>query len=321
MAGRPARHARWSRIVYLPASQLELVRQLEAQLLDLRLRLRPPATAADAILLVRIDDRSLAEIGRWPWSRATIAELVHRLQEAGAATIALDLLLAEPEPGALPLVELEGLAQALAAPDGEPARRLESARRRRSTTCSPRRAATPGSPAGSRRAAASVLPILFELAPGSAAAARRHRRRSSPAPRFAWSSRRPPTRWRRRPKAAVRCCRSRASARAAATLGHANVPLDPDGAARSELPAIAWGDAFYPSFALEAARLHLGIERDRVRLQLGPRHRARRALPADRREHAPAGQLSRRRALRRDLRGGPAARRRSLRRRSPAASC
>ncbi len=56
---------------------------------------------------------------------------------------------------------------------------------------------------------------------------------------------------------------------AASALGHANVALDRDGAARFEYPVIAYGADDYPSFALEITRQYLGVERDRVRLELG----------------------------------------------------
>ena len=56
---------------------------------------------------------------------------------------------------------------------------------------------------------------------------------------------------------------------AAASLGHTNVALDRDGAARFAFPAVAYGGRAYASFALEVARLHLGVDRDQVRLELG----------------------------------------------------
>jgi adenylate cyclase len=254
--------------VYLPASQLEPVRQLESQLLDLRLRLRRPGPPSDAIVLLHIDDRSLAEIGRWPWSRAVIAELIRRTQEAGARTIALDLLLTEPEPGAVPASELERLRQLLeAAPAADPAARIERAGRALAELL-----ADAGSDARLARrledAGRVVLPILFELAPGPADAD------AEPPPYLARTAFRVVEQ-----AAADALAAPQAGGRpllpiarlgaAAATLGHANVPLDQDGAARRELPVIAWREAYYPSFALEVARLHLGVGRDRVRLLLG----------------------------------------------------
>ena len=54
------------------------------------------------ILLVTIDEKSLQEIGRWPWSRRIHAAFLDRLAAAGGTTVALDLLLADrdPEPAA-----------------------------------------------------------------------------------------------------------------------------------------------------------------------------------------------------------------------------
>ena len=49
------------------------------------------------VVVVDIDDRSLSRVGQWPWRRSVIAELVTRLRTARAASIALDVLLAEPE--------------------------------------------------------------------------------------------------------------------------------------------------------------------------------------------------------------------------------
>ncbi len=54
---------------------------------------RPPDTD---IVIVAIDDRSLAEIGRWPWRRAVHAGLVDRLASQGVRVIAFDIILHEP---------------------------------------------------------------------------------------------------------------------------------------------------------------------------------------------------------------------------------
>ena len=55
------------------------------------------APAADPrIVVVDIDQKSLAELGRWPWSRRTHAQLVDRLRMAEAKGIAFNILLSEP---------------------------------------------------------------------------------------------------------------------------------------------------------------------------------------------------------------------------------
>lgn len=54
------------------------------------------ARAADpAVLIVAIDDASLAELGRWPWARGVHALLLDRLSAAGARAVGLDLVFAE----------------------------------------------------------------------------------------------------------------------------------------------------------------------------------------------------------------------------------
>jgi CHASE2 domain-containing sensor protein/signal transduction histidine kinase len=49
------------------------------------------------VLIVAIDDKSLAELGRWPWPRNLHAALIDKLSAAGARAVALDLMFAESE--------------------------------------------------------------------------------------------------------------------------------------------------------------------------------------------------------------------------------
>jgi CHASE2 domain len=83
-------------LAYLPASQTSLVRNLEGDLLDLRFWLAPERQASDAIVLVLIDDASIGEIGRWPWSRAVIADLVSRIEAGGQPRSASTCFLPSP---------------------------------------------------------------------------------------------------------------------------------------------------------------------------------------------------------------------------------
>ena len=55
-----------------------------------RNRLHWHAASGD-IVLVKIDDKSLREIGRWPWPRRDVAQLTDRLTDAGASQIFFDL--------------------------------------------------------------------------------------------------------------------------------------------------------------------------------------------------------------------------------------
>jgi len=51
----------------------------------------------DDIVIVAIDEKSLAAIGRWPWRRALHAELLRRIAEQSPRCIGLDLLLPEQD--------------------------------------------------------------------------------------------------------------------------------------------------------------------------------------------------------------------------------
>ncbi len=53
-------------------------------------------TAIPPIRIVEIDDDSLARLGRWPWPRARLGQMIEKLTDAGAAAVALDVLLYDP---------------------------------------------------------------------------------------------------------------------------------------------------------------------------------------------------------------------------------
>ena len=50
------------------------------------------------IVIVEIDNASVAALGRWPWPRSLHAQLVDRLAKAGAAAVVYDVLFTEPSP-------------------------------------------------------------------------------------------------------------------------------------------------------------------------------------------------------------------------------
>jgi CHASE2 domain-containing sensor protein/nitrogen-specific signal transduction histidine kinase len=53
--------------------------------------------APSDVVIVAIDENSLNLLGRWPWPRATHAQLIQQLQAANAAAIGLDIVFAEPD--------------------------------------------------------------------------------------------------------------------------------------------------------------------------------------------------------------------------------
>jgi CHASE2 domain-containing sensor protein len=75
-----------------------LLTQLDRRVYDGFLR-ELPASPQDSsrVTVVDIDERSLAAVGQWPWSRDVIARLVTRLREMGAVVIALDVIFPESD--------------------------------------------------------------------------------------------------------------------------------------------------------------------------------------------------------------------------------
>ena len=55
----------------------------------------PRLETTDELLIVDLDDRSLAAYGQWPWPRTLLADLVQRLFDHGADVVAFDVVFAE----------------------------------------------------------------------------------------------------------------------------------------------------------------------------------------------------------------------------------
>lgn len=75
------------------AKPIDLV---ELRAYDYRLQQRGPRAPSAEVVLVTVDDASLAELGRWPWSRARVADLLARIDAGGPRVIGIDLVQAEP---------------------------------------------------------------------------------------------------------------------------------------------------------------------------------------------------------------------------------
>lgn len=91
--------------------QLGLVQQLELWSYDHRLLQSMPGGVDDRIVIVDIDEKSLAEVGRWPWSRNKVARMVDQLfDHYGVAAVGFDVVFAEPDTSS-GLKELEALAR------------------------------------------------------------------------------------------------------------------------------------------------------------------------------------------------------------------
>jgi adenylate cyclase len=61
------------------------------QRIDYRVKTARPVTVVD------IDEKSLANLGQWPWPRTRIADMIANLTKLGAVAIAFDIMFAEPD--------------------------------------------------------------------------------------------------------------------------------------------------------------------------------------------------------------------------------
>jgi adenylate cyclase len=74
--------------------------KVEGRTFDLRLNLRDlvnPQPSPKDIIIVSIDEKSIKEIGRWPWRRDVMAILVHKISEDRPKVIGIDIIFSERE--------------------------------------------------------------------------------------------------------------------------------------------------------------------------------------------------------------------------------
>jgi adenylate cyclase len=93
--------------------RIPFVVALEAYLYDVRVRMTMPDTLDQRVVIVDIDEKSLAEVGRWPWGRNVLAELVRNLTDKyEVAVVGFDVVFAEPDASSgLPVLEAIGRQQ------------------------------------------------------------------------------------------------------------------------------------------------------------------------------------------------------------------
>ncbi len=71
--------------------------EIELKAYDFRVKLFSSGIDTDRIAIVAIDEESIKKIGRWPWPRERVAEVVGKLKDDGARVIGLTVLFSEPE--------------------------------------------------------------------------------------------------------------------------------------------------------------------------------------------------------------------------------
>ncbi len=70
---------------------------LELKTVDFRFQWRGDRAINKDIMIIGIDEKSIEELGRWPWPRSTHAALIRKLSQAGAKVVAFDTMFTEPD--------------------------------------------------------------------------------------------------------------------------------------------------------------------------------------------------------------------------------
>lgn len=76
------------------------VQFFRAKAFDMYQRIKPreiPPIPLQPVAIIDLDERSLSEVGQWPWSRLTIAKMVANLMNNGAVVVAFDVVFPEPD--------------------------------------------------------------------------------------------------------------------------------------------------------------------------------------------------------------------------------
>lgn len=244
---------------------------LEMKTLDFRFLLRDawhPDAPGENLAIIAIDEKSIDEVGRWPWSRSKMAELLKVLSDEKPRVIAFDILFSEPEhsdalaliralqstpPFSAHLSEILGRYEQTADPDAQFAEAIQQSGR-------------------------VVLPIVMSVSTDKGIRERAGEVTAQAPPALNALLFRSSFGLVQRLRVEEIFLPIEAQsiippidklAQHAAALGHVYAMPERDGVLRWEYLALKQGDDYYPSLSLQVAREALGLRREEVKLLMG----------------------------------------------------
>jgi len=244
-----------------------VVVRLDNSALDVQFRLRGERSTGEDVLLVLVYEKSLKEIGRWPWPRDTQARLIDHIHEGEPAVVGLDIIYAEPEESST-VREIKTWLSAKPQKAPLPDNVLGLLEARLQALDTDRQFAQ-----SIARAGAAVLAMPFLVPEGQTVGPLSDATHVTPE-----YLRRSEFMLVKQTKSAEESHPYDATAmlppldlfaQQARSLGHVYRLPDHDGVTRREVLALRYEDAYYPSFSLEVARLYLGQTREHMALLLG----------------------------------------------------
>jgi adenylate cyclase len=84
-------------LVMIRLGDHEFVQTFRLQAFDLYQQTKPRQSGNFPVTIIDVDDRSLEEVGQWPWPRTVIADLVTKTTQAGAVAMAFDIIFSDPD--------------------------------------------------------------------------------------------------------------------------------------------------------------------------------------------------------------------------------
>lgn len=239
---------------------------LEYKTYDLRARLRAQKPQAP-IVVVAIDDASIERLGRWPWPRGYMAELITQIASAEPALIGTNILYTEADRNS-GLEEVRALRETVAGLGGSPAV-LEAIGQ--SAQRLDNDALLSGALAATKKV---VLPVFFTLGgqtgnadPNLPEYLKRTSKESAGSGRLLQGS--------------ELAAPIPAFAEQALALGHINVLPDSDGTVRREPLVIQYRGRLFPSLALQSALAYLRIPVKDMGLSADHLNAGRLTIPVD----------------------------------------
>src|SRR5688572_5309851 len=88
--------AAWAYFARWPVSETASLKTYDLAANSLS-RFRPAPKKIDSIAIVEIDEESVTTLGRWPWPRKFVGELLDEVVAKGAKVIGINVIYSDPE--------------------------------------------------------------------------------------------------------------------------------------------------------------------------------------------------------------------------------
>lgn len=81
----------------IDSASLQFIENVDLKMKDMRLLIRGRVPTPSSVIIVAIDNKSVKEVGRWPWSREVMGSLIKGMADYGVKVSALDVVFSETQ--------------------------------------------------------------------------------------------------------------------------------------------------------------------------------------------------------------------------------